>query len=667
MYSLIAFIIPLVDISSWIGGHAMQQNQLIKLVPVLNDFTPSPLINASTQPIVAGLSKNWTAMKALPLVFLAGFFIMVIRLMRQYASLWRIRRRAVLLTKEEDIKIFQTTATGNPFSFGKSIYINRNSHTGEELQRMVQHEMVHVKQKHTVDVLIGECLCIVNWFNPFAWLMRQAIRQNLEFIADNQVIAHQGINKKEYQYLLLKVAASPAYRIAHHFNFSHLKKRIAMMNKIKTAEAHLIKFLFVLPFLALVLLAFRKNPASSKSIKNLPVVNYAAIVLDTDSKLPVSGVLVKNEKGEVLGTTNENGYILLQLLLEKSMKLELLFTKQGYNFTPLNLSLARAGASQAISLVELVSIRKGFADQACKKCFTSLSMKYENQPEVGYREAKQYYDEYLAGKGNWIEAPEAPKIPSALEPFIAPAKPLPHDIKNISVHRNIDIKKKINLQVATVTLANGKKEKYDLTNADQKAAFDNKYGEYQPDLPPTPPAPNPAPEPSPVELVSPAPVPVLPTLPVMNQMEINAPMNPSPPVKAEWPADVKKILIRDDNVEIVLKNGAKEKYDLSKPGEKKAFEKKYGTMAPPPPPSVPRAPKAAEKPEDAAFNSKYYKLSVADNGECVVIVKNLSDKIIKAILLTEWNGREKYYSNLYGEIPPATPGPLRPTTMPSGF
>ena len=102
--------------------------------------------------------------------------------------------------------------------------------------------------------------------------------------------------------------------------------------------------------------------------------------------------------------------------------------------------------------------------------------------------------------------------------------------------------------------------------------------------------------------------------------------------------------------------------------EKKAFEKKYGTMAPPPPPSVPRAPKATEKPEDAAFNSKDYKLSVADNnGECVVIVKNLSDKIIKAILLTEWNGREKYYSNLYGEIPPATPGPLRPTTMPSGF
>jgi beta-lactamase regulating signal transducer with metallopeptidase domain len=591
-YSLIAFVIPLVDISSWISGQAMQQNQLIKLVPVLNDFAQSHVSNTASNKMVAGLSKSWSVTGLLMLVFLAGFFITTIRLVLQYASLSRIRQKAVLLKKNEGIKIFQTAATGNPFSFGKSIYINRNSHTEDELQRMVAHEMVHVKQKHTIDLLVGECLCIVNWFNPIAWFMRQAIRQNLEFIADNQVVAHQGVDKKEYQYLLLKVAASPAYRIVHHFNFSHLKKRIAMMNKIKTAKAHLIKFLFVLPFLALVLLAFRKNPGSTELIKNLPEVNYAAIVLDTDSKLPVSGVVVKNVKGEALGTTNENGYILLQLLLETSMHLELLFTKQGYNFTPSNLSFASFEGSQYISLVELVSIRKGSADQACKKCFTSLSMKYENQPEVGYREAKQYYDEYLAGKGNWIEVPAAPKIHSALRPYISPAKPLPDDIKDISVHRNIDIRKKINVQVATVTFANGKKEKYDLTNTDQKSAFENKYGKYQPVAPP---APNPAP--SPVDLVSPSPAPEPATPPVINEMEINAPMNPSPPVKAEWPANVKKILIRDDKVEIILKNGAKENYDLTKPVEKKAFEKKYGPIGPPPPiPAPPANPVTARPP-----------------------------------------------------------------------
>jgi beta-lactamase regulating signal transducer with metallopeptidase domain len=659
VYSLIAFIIPLIDVSSWVSRQAMQQHQLITLVPVLNDFTQSQLISTGTKPVGAGLSTSGMAAEALMLLFLTGFFIMVIRLVLQYASLRRIRRKAVLLTNEADINIFQTTEAGNPFSFGRCIYISRSAHTGEELQRMVQHEMVHVKQKHTVDVLIGEFLCVVNWFNPFAWLIRQAIRQNLEFIADNKVITRPGVDKKQYQYLLLKVAASPAYRIAHHFNFSHLKKRIAMMNKIKTAKAHVIKFLFVLPFLALVLVAFRKNLGSPESSKNLPMVNYAAIVLDADSKLPVAGVVVKNDIGKMLGITNENGYILLQLSPEKSMQLGLLFTREGYNFTSSNFSLARYTTNNSISLVELVSVKKGFADQACKKCFTSLSMKYENQSEVGYREAKQYYDEYLAGKGNWIEVPAAPKHASPLEIPLRSAKPLPDDVKDISVRRHIDIEKKINIQVATVTLANGKIEKYDLTKADQKAAFEDKYGEYQPIPPPPPPAPNPAPLASAMEVTSPAVAPEPPT-PVLNEIEINAPMNPSPPVKAEWPAHVKKILVKDEKIEIILKNGTKENYDLTKPGEKKAFEKKYGAIAPP----APGAPRAPEKWEEVPFNSKGYKLSVADNnGECVIIVKNSSEQIIKAILLTEWNGREKYYTDFYGEIPPATRAPLRPTPV----
>ena len=122
----------------------------------------------------------------------------------------------------------------------------------------MRHEFIHVKQKHSIDILWGEVLCIVNWFNPFAWLIRNAIRQNLEFIADNKVL-EDGIDKKQYQYLLLKVTGNNHYSIANQFNFSSLKKRIAMMNKMRSAQMHLVKFLFILPIVAVMLLAFRRH------------------------------------------------------------------------------------------------------------------------------------------------------------------------------------------------------------------------------------------------------------------------------------------------------------------------------------------------------------------------------------------------------------------------
>jgi len=115
-----------------------------------------------------------------------------------------------------------------------------------------------VKQGHSIDILWSELLCIINWYNPFSWLLKGAIRQNLEFIADGKVL-EGGVSKKEYQYLLLKVIGNNHFSIASKFNFSSLKKRIAMMNKMKTARVHIVKFLFILPLVAVLLVAFRKK------------------------------------------------------------------------------------------------------------------------------------------------------------------------------------------------------------------------------------------------------------------------------------------------------------------------------------------------------------------------------------------------------------------------
>ncbi|WEK38038.1 MAG: TonB-dependent receptor plug domain-containing protein [Candidatus Pseudobacter hemicellulosilyticus] len=241
-YSAAAFLIPFIDLSSLLQPQKLQALPL-QYVPAF--YFPGTAPKAS--------SVNWAWLVGG--LALAGSLFLLLRLLLQYQALRRIRSRAVLLM-EDGVRLYHVPENISPFSFGNAIFVNQELHSEAELKEIIHHEFIHVKQKHSRDILWGELLCIINWYNPFAWLIRQAIRQNLEFIADHQVL-QSGIDRKQYQYLLLKVTGLSAYSIANNFSFSSLKKRIAMMNKAKTARVQLIRFLFLLPVLAVVLLAFR--------------------------------------------------------------------------------------------------------------------------------------------------------------------------------------------------------------------------------------------------------------------------------------------------------------------------------------------------------------------------------------------------------------------------
>lgn len=100
----------------------------------------------------------------------------------------------------------------------------------DEISEILTHEMAHVKQHHSVDVLLAEMVSICCWMNPFAWLLKREVRLNLEFLADRKVM-EAGFATKSYQYHLLGLAYNHKYGLSNNFNFSHLKQRIIMMNK----------------------------------------------------------------------------------------------------------------------------------------------------------------------------------------------------------------------------------------------------------------------------------------------------------------------------------------------------------------------------------------------------------------------------------------------------
>lgn len=174
-----------------------------------------------------------------------------------------------------------------PFSFFHWIFIHMDSHSKEEIDEILTHEQTHVRQWHSVDVIISEVVCILCWFNPFAWLMKREIRTNLEYMADARVLEN-GYDSKTYQYHLLGLSHhKAAATIYNSFNVLPLKKRIKMMNKKRTKEIGRTKYLMFLPLAALLMIVSNIETVARTTEK------FAADVMEnvapemTTSPLPV--------------------------------------------------------------------------------------------------------------------------------------------------------------------------------------------------------------------------------------------------------------------------------------------------------------------------------------------------------------------------------------------
>jgi len=143
----------------------------------------------------------------------------------------------------------------SPFSFLKYVFVSSSLQQNEDYPKMIAHELEHVKQGHTYDVIILEILSVFQWFNPFFWMMRRAIRENHEYLAD-QAVLKSGINRGYYKKLLLNQCVGVQFEIANNFNYSLIKKRIKMMSRIQSSRFANGKILFGLLAAAMLVIVF---------------------------------------------------------------------------------------------------------------------------------------------------------------------------------------------------------------------------------------------------------------------------------------------------------------------------------------------------------------------------------------------------------------------------
>lgn len=213
------------------------------------------------------------------LIFWTGVIVMSMRLLIQLISLLVLHIRSTS-SNLGNVKFRKISKAVNPFSFWRTIYLNPECHEASELRSILQHEQVHVKQLHTLDILLAELSTIFYWFNPGVWLMKKAVKFNLEFITDQEVIK-SGVDSKEYQYALLKTQLLPQnYMPVNNFHFLTIKKRIAMMNKKPTNRINLGGYILILPAIMLLVLMTGTSKAAfeDKTIKN--VVSSLAEITD---------------------------------------------------------------------------------------------------------------------------------------------------------------------------------------------------------------------------------------------------------------------------------------------------------------------------------------------------------------------------------------------------
>ncbi len=267
-------------------------------------------------------------------VFGIGAIGLLLKLSIQLLSLMRIHRYSKP-SRWKDYLFRNVMFPIVPFSFFNKIYVHQEQHDNPELQDIFKHEDIHVKGLHTVDILLFEMLLIGCWYNPFVWLMRRAVRQNLEFLTDQQVL-DKGVDRQTYQYSLLTVTKQgAAVGIGNQFNFKTLKRRIMMMNKRRSSKMELSKYAFLLPIVIFAGATFTVSKAEGKieelveRIKEIPVDVVLPIVHKDTTVVPAIGLELSSDAVPFLVGTEDTTKKTANILLHNGSSVNPLFILDG--------------------------------------------------------------------------------------------------------------------------------------------------------------------------------------------------------------------------------------------------------------------------------------------------------------------------------------------------
>ena len=370
---IIAFILPLVQISALrlvepaepVNALRMvkplePENTVGTVIPVMppavkaaeQHQSPAPLALAA--PLV--IDHHFTWKDDLLYAYLIGAAVLLFMLFIKLYALFRMTR-SLQSVNEGKYKVIYLNGTDVAFSFFNYLFIGANA-PGANI--IIRHELVHIRQKHSADIILLELLKIINWFNPFVYLLQNSLRSIHEYIADEQTAAYESDTLTYASFLLNNAYGVGGSSITHSFfNYNLLKKRIAMLNQQRSGNLARFKYLVAIPICAALLctstLLFSKTyslvdlaPAVIKSPGKYAMLNAKFTTRPKLLKITENGVTTITDQLSIDQQNKKTAYTAatitkadsLQLLKNHNIKVEvvedstLLTTKDGRLILP---------------------------------------------------------------------------------------------------------------------------------------------------------------------------------------------------------------------------------------------------------------------------------------------------------------------------------------------
>ncbi|MDP1843798.1 MAG: N-acetylmuramoyl-L-alanine amidase, partial [Sediminibacterium sp.] len=269
--ALFSWVVPLIKIQ-W-NKPVATDAQLIQFFSIIAD---------NNSEIESNLNKGWLQYSwqgILMMIYVLVGIVLLVGLIKSLIQIYRLLKTHSCKTVGE-VFLILTKAQGAPFSFFRYIFwhesIDLKSDAGKQ---MMQHELTHVQQKHSIDKIFMQLVLIAGWFNPFFWLIKKEMEMIHEFIADKKAVAN-GDTTSLAQMLLAAAYPQQQYLLTNPFFFSPIKRRLQMITKNTNPKYSYMRRLVVLPLLAIVVVLFAFRTKELRNAENISVGTIVDNIVD---------------------------------------------------------------------------------------------------------------------------------------------------------------------------------------------------------------------------------------------------------------------------------------------------------------------------------------------------------------------------------------------------
>lgn len=247
--ALFSLVIPIINIDFSKASHITGADQMFPILSTVDAFQLGINQTITQQNNVLQVSVA----DVITWLYIAGFFVMTLKLASGLFKLFGIINRSPKMKDIDHTLLISNDVPASSF-FSYIFWQDKHDKNDKVQKTIMDHEMVHVRQWHSLDVIIMEIMVIVKWFNPLIYLFRNSLKQTHEFIADKYV-SEKMMDTVTYASILLTNKAKTNLPPATNHFYGHIKERVKMLSAKKSKSSSQLKYLAAIP-LAMVLFSF---------------------------------------------------------------------------------------------------------------------------------------------------------------------------------------------------------------------------------------------------------------------------------------------------------------------------------------------------------------------------------------------------------------------------